>query len=112
MSQASPIDEEASAENPLYDRSMSPFERALRREHARELLAQLTPGGSRSRPIEVSSASVIEPRAMALPCPHCGGEHRIHEHVRIDGLRLVDVTCRRCSAPRALWFRIVSEEPN
>jgi hypothetical protein len=56
---------------------------------------------------------VIEPRAMALPCPHCGGEYRVIEHVRrATGLRLVDVACRHCSAPRALWFRIVPHEPN
>ena len=96
-----------------YDRDMSGFERALRREHARELLASLGPGGSPSRPIEVGSASVIEARAAAMPCPHCGGFYRIHEHTRpIAGLRQVDVQCRHCSAQRTLWFRIVHHEHN
>jgi len=46
-----------------------------------ELYASLLPGGSRDRPIKVSSASVIEVRAQALTCPHCGvGTYRIVEH--------------------------------
>jgi hypothetical protein len=99
--------------NTIYDLRMSPFERALRREHARELLATLTAGGSPSRPIEVSSAAVIEPRATTIPCPHCGGYYRIQEHTRpVAGLRQVDVTCRHCSTPRTLWFRIVTTEPS
>jgi len=92
---------------------MSAFERALRREHARELLATLEPGGSPSRPIEVASAAVIEPRAAAIPCPLCGGTYRIHEHTRpVPGLRKVDVGCRHCSTPRTLWFRLLPDEPN
>jgi len=79
----------------------------------REHLAALERGGSRDRPIPVASASVVEVRAKALHCPHCGGEYRIDEHVSIaSGLRRVDVSCRHCSRPRALWFRLVSFEPN
>ena len=100
----------------LYDLFRSPFERSLRREHARELLATLEVGGSPSRPIEVSSAAVIEPRATVIPCPLCRGYYRIHEHTRTSysgtGLRQVDVVCRHCSTPRSLWFRIVTHEPS
>jgi hypothetical protein len=97
----------------IYDLPMPPFERALRREHASELLATLTPGGSPSRPIGVTSAAVIEPRAATIPCPRCGGFYRIHEHTRpVAGLRQVDVVCRHCSTPRTLWFRIVTREPS
>lgn len=79
----------------------------------REKLFALLPGGSRERPIEVDSASVIEVRVEALPCPQCEGHYRLREHVSIaSGLRRVDVTCRQCSASRSLWFRIVSSEPN
>lgn len=95
-------------------RRVSAFERALRREHARELLAALEPGGSPSRPIEVASASVIEPRATTIPCPRCGGQFRVHEHTRpVPHLRKLEVGCRHCSTPRTLWFRIAPvDEPN
>lgn len=86
---------------------------ALRREHTREQLAALRPGGSARWAIEVSSAAVIEPRAATLACPHCGGLYRIHEHTApLPSVRRVDVACRQCSTPRALWFRIVVDEPN
>jgi hypothetical protein len=79
----------------------------------RELLAALSPGGSRERPIRVASASVVEVRTSALGCPLCGGEYRLDEHVRPEpGLRRVDVHCRHCSTPRSLWFRIVETELN
>lgn len=93
---------------------MSAFERALRGEHAREMLAALEPGGSPARPIEVSSASVIEARATTIPCPRCGGFYRVHEHTRpVPKLRKVDVACRHCSTPRTLWFTIIPvDEPN
>lgn len=79
-----------------------------------ELLASLLPGGSRERPIRVASASVVEVRTAALTCPHCGiGTYRIAEHVApAAALRRVDVTCRHCSKPRSLWFRLVPQELN
>ena len=64
-------------------------------------------------PIVVTTTAVIEPRAMATPCPHCGGEYRILEHTRPrHGVRRVDVQCRHCSSPRTLWFRLVELEFN
>jgi hypothetical protein len=79
----------------------------------RELLAALSPGGSRERPIRVTSAAVVEVRTSALACPLCGGEYRLEEHIRPEpGLRRVDVHCRHCSTPRSLWFRIVERELN
>lgn len=89
------------------------FHEALTREHKRELLASLLPGGSSARAIEVTSAAVIEPRAQTLPCPQCGGQYRVLEHTRPSpGLRKVDVACRHCGTPRSLWFRIVVDDPN
>jgi hypothetical protein len=86
---------------------------AQRLELARERLAALLPGGSQDRTIDVTSASVIEVRAAAMACPHCSGLYRILEHTRpVPGVRRVDVACRHCSTPRALWFRIVDHEPN
>lgn len=82
-------------------------------ESARERLAALSPGGSPRRAIDVTSAAVIEVRAAVMTCPHCGGQYRILEHTRpVPGIRRVDVACRQCSTPRALWFRIVEREPN
>jgi hypothetical protein len=82
-------------------------------DEARERLATLSPGGSPARTIAVTSASVIEARAATLPCPHCGGFYRILEHTRPrPGLRKVDVQCRHCSRPRALWFRIAEPALN
>lgn len=86
---------------------------AQQREQARERLAALSPGGSPRHAIAVTSAAVIEGRAAALACPQCGGHYRIHEHTRpVPGLRRLDVACRQCSTPRALWFRIEDREPN
>jgi hypothetical protein len=89
------------------------YDHALRREQTRELLAGLAPGGSPERPIVVTSSAVIEPRAIALPCPQCNGEHRVLEHTRPRrGNRRVDVQCRHCSSQRTLWFRLVDLEAN
>ena len=55
---------------------------ALEREHAREQLAALSPGGSPRRAIAVASAAVIEGRAGAMACPQCGGLYRIHDQAR------------------------------
>ena len=62
----------------------------------RERLADLEPGGDRARPIEVESASQVEPHALALTCLRCDGPNRLDEHAAIDGLRVA-----RSSAPSA-----------
>src|ERR1041385_4194859 len=86
---------------------------ALEREHAREELAALSPGGSPRHAIAVASAAVIEGRAAAMACPQCGGTYRIHDHARpVPGLRRVEAACGRCGAPRVLWSRIETREPN
>jgi hypothetical protein len=79
----------------------------------REKLAGLVAGGSAERPIEVTSSAVIEGRVRAMPCPQCEGELRMRDH-RSEGagMRALDVSCQTCGAPRTLWFRIVSDEPN
>jgi len=84
-----------------------------RDDERRERLAALERGGSRTRPIPVGSAAVVEVRAAALACPRCGGRYRIAEHVApAAALRRVDVTCRHCGTPRSLWFRLVPRELN
>jgi hypothetical protein len=99
--------------------------RTERRERERELrknvreverLLAAAPGGAPDRPIVVTSASVVEPRARATPCGQCGGELELRDHAAElhEGrpLRLVRLICRLCHAPRALWFRIEAALPS
>lgn len=76
----------------------------------REKVARLLPGGSAARPIEVSSASVVEVQAKSFPCPLCGGGLRVEEHaaksIKGEMLRVVRVRCVQCGTPRELFFRL------
>jgi predicted RNA-binding Zn-ribbon protein involved in translation (DUF1610 family) len=77
----------------------------------RERLAKLEPGGAPERPIDVTTASVIEPHARAFACLRCGDlGTRIMEHEarEIDGrrLRVLRVACPQCGAARVIYFRI------
>lgn len=82
----------------------------------RERLAYLEPGGMSARPIELESASQIEPHALALPCLRCAGANRLEEHAAavIDGerLRVAKLACSRCGAAREVWFRLAPHPPN
>jgi hypothetical protein len=77
---------------------------------ARRKLTRLEPGGEPSRPIQVSSASVIEPRAESHPCPDCGGTMRCEEHAalthRSQTLRMARLCCRTCGGELELYFQI------
>lgn len=77
----------------------------------RERLAALEPGGSPSRPLEVSSASVVESRAVDLGCLHCEGRPRVgaQDALKVDErvLRRVHLACPRCGSERQVWVRIV-----
>jgi len=88
--------------------------RAMRRlVRDREKLAALSVGGSEDRPIQVTSASVVEVRVRHLSCPQCDGEYKVKEHRSpASGIRSVDVTCQMCGVSRTLWFRIVSADAN
>jgi hypothetical protein len=81
----------------------------------REQLFATQPSSSAERPLGVSSASVIEPHARALPCPRCEGALHVEEHsARTIGdrrLREVRVACRRCGARRSLWYELVQPDP-
>lgn len=83
---------------------------------AREKLARLEPGGSPDNPIEVPSASVIEPRATAMPCLRCEGESKVVEHVATTAgesrVRIVRTRCVRCGAGREVCFRIGTALPS
>ncbi len=82
---------------------------------ARVKLAELEPGGAADRPIEVASASVIEPHATSMPCAACGATSlRVDEHVAVtlgEGtdarrLRVVRARCAACGHRRDVYFRI------
>ncbi|HEY8429946.1 MAG TPA: hypothetical protein VIL20_16300 [Sandaracinaceae bacterium] len=89
------------------------MERALTKlEDAREKLALLEPGGAPERPIEVTSASVVEPHALGLGCARCAGTLRLEAH---DALatehgprRRVRARCTRCRATRVVWLHIAA----
>jgi hypothetical protein len=83
----------------------------------RRRLAALEPGGAAERPIRVPSASVIEVQALAHACLACDErrqqlvEHRAEE-IAGTRLRVVDVGCTVCGAPRRFFFEIVSVRLN
>ena len=94
----------------------------MRREEARQVaglardrerLFKLEAGGTPERPIDVASASVVDVRAAAVPCPRCGAEQAVKEHRAVGGtggvrLREARLECRRCGSERSLWFRLPS----
>jgi len=100
----------------------APRPRTLRRAAANDVrklgrkldrLEEELPGGSPSRPVVVTSASVVEVRARAERCLVCEGELtlRAHEAERSapatrGQIRRVDLTCASCRRPRSLWLRI------
>jgi hypothetical protein len=91
--------------------------RALRkRVQRKETLAAELPGGSEERPIEVGSASVVEGKARATPCIQCGGDLELRGDRATSTargvLREVALACRRCHAPRTLWFRVTPPAAN
>ena len=82
----------------------------------RDRIARLEPGGSRDWPIVVPSAVVIDARAAALPCTHCGGPLKVLDHdAAVIGdarRREVRARCQRCSRDRVVWFEIVAPAEN
>lgn len=90
---------------------------------ARMKLAALEPGGAPDRPLEVTSASIIEPQASSMTCAACGNHGvRVEEHVAqtFGGtgteperrLRVVRVVCQRCGTRRDVFFRIGTVLPS
>jgi hypothetical protein len=91
---------------------------AAKLARSRMKLAALEAGGAHDRPIEVASASIIEPHASSMPCAACGAEGlRVDEHVAVTledsrRLRIVHVHCRRCGTRREVYFRIGTVLPS
>jgi hypothetical protein len=102
-----------------------PRPRKQRRERERELrkglrdlerAAAAAPGGAAANPITVDSAAVVETRARATPCLQCGGDLDLRADRATSTargvLRALDVICRRCHAPRTLWFLVAPRAPS
>lgn len=87
----------------------------LKLAEARLKLASLEVGGSPDRPIEVESASIVEPHAAGLACAACLDRTRVEEHSAETlpdkngvprSLRVVRVRCSRCGVARDVYFRL------
>jgi len=88
---------------------------AAKLARARIKLAALEPGGAPERPIEVASASIIEPQASSMACAACGAQGlRVEEHAADlpRRLRVVHVMCQRCGTRREVFFRIGTVLPS
>jgi hypothetical protein len=93
------------------------LERELRKQvRLTEEVAGELPGGSAERPIDVGSASVVEGKARATPCIQCGGDLEMRGDRATTTargvLREIALACRRCHAPRTLWFRVAPVAAN
>lgn len=90
---------------------------AVKLAQTRMKLASLEPGGAPDRPIEVTSASVVEVHASSLPCAACGASGvRVEEHVAVTiderPLRIARLICPRCGVRRDVYFRIAATLPS
>jgi hypothetical protein len=91
--------------------------RALRKQVRRtETLARQLPGASPANPVDVGSPAVIETRTRATPCLHCEGELELRadraSSTARGVLRELSLVCRRCHAPRTLYFRVTPPSAN
>jgi hypothetical protein len=93
--------------------------RATRREadrsakKDRETIAKLyalEAGGAADRPIEVASASEVEPDAARRRCPFCGGEARVTEHEVTEHagrrLRVASLVCKLCHSAFRRYYAL------
>lgn len=92
-------------------------ERAQRkRVRETELLSRSLPGGSAAAPIDVPTPALVEIQARDTPCVQCGGALDLRsdraESTPRGVLRALELVCRRCHAPRRLWFRIAPRLPS
>jgi hypothetical protein len=82
----------------------------------REKLFLVSDGGAEERPIEVVSASLVEPKALAVSCPACDGALKLVSHDAVARgpltLRAARMQCARCGVRRTIWFHVVRPRPN
>jgi len=75
-------------------------------DDARWKLASLEVGFHASRPIEVESASQIEPHVRGMRCPVCDVSFHVLEHVASPSGREVTARCPQCGRRPHLFFVI------
>lgn len=79
---------------------------------ARHKLLDLEAGGSARRPVDVTTASLVEPNAKAVRCPRCDEPFELESHEAHSDergrLREARLRCRVCGDRRSVWFRIVA----
>lgn len=90
---------------------------AVKVARTRMKLASLEAGGAPDRPIEVTSASVVDVHAASVSCAACGAPGvRVEEHVAVTTderrLRVARVVCPRCGVRRDVYFRIAPALPS
>jgi len=73
-------------------------------DEAKLKLASLEPGYRRDRPIEVSSASQIEPHVRGMVCPVCDVAYQVDEHRATAHGRVVRARCARCGRSPDIHF--------
>lgn len=82
----------------------------------RRKLQALEPGGSPDNPIEVKSASLIDPKARDLRCARCDRTMDIVDErsgVREGRVaRAVELRCRHCGELRTAHFAVVAPLPS
>ena len=105
------------AKPPRPRRAQREQSRALRKQVRRtERLANELPGGSPDHPIDVASAAIVEGKARGTPCIQCGGDLELRGDrataTARGVLREIALACRRCHAPRTLWFRVAPVAAN
>jgi len=75
-------------------------------DDARWKLALLQVGFHPSRPIEVESASQIEPMVRGMRCPVCDVTFHVLEHTASPSGRKVTARCPQCGRSPHLYFVI------
>jgi hypothetical protein len=81
-------------------------------DDARWKLAMLQVGFHPSRPIEVESASQIEPQVRGMRCPVCDVGFQVVEHTASPSGRDVAARCPQCGRKPHLYFVIRSALAN
>jgi hypothetical protein len=100
----------ASSKQPRRERRAA-SRKALKEAELCRKLFRAAAGGAPTFPLPVASASIIEARAQAIPCPVCQGACRVVSHTATiqaaKRLRVVTLQCQSCSEQCQVYFEIL-----